>query len=144
MGLAIARQNTVLAGGGGISLYTQTDLFASGSRGGGFAPVSLSSESLVELTFTVPQELGNAAYWVSGAYSVFGGINDGSPRVEWSLTSTGGGPPTPVFTGMGKSGVAVPISETGMLSPGTYALQFRAEVGAAVGSHELLELRCLG
>ena len=129
-GTALAIQNTDISGGEIFSLYSNSDLMAVGSRGSGFAPVSLSSESLVDVTFTVPSEVGNAGFWIGGTYSVVGGAADGSPRVAWSLASKGASAET-VFSGTGTSGSAVPLNQLGTISPGTYQLSLSARVGTA-------------
>jgi hypothetical protein len=127
-GTATAFQNTQVLGGEIFSFYSDSDLSVSGSRGSGFAPVSLNSESLVEVNFTIPQEAGVSGFWIGGSYTIVGDSADGSPRVAWSLASTGVGA-SQIFGRSANSGVGVSLNEIGTIGPGSYELSFNAHVG---------------
>ena len=129
-GTALALQDTNVSGGDIFTFYSNSDLMAVGNRGPGLAPVRLNSESLVDVTFTIPADVGESGFWIGGSYSIVGGASDGSPRVAWSLASTGVGAAT-VFSGTGTSGTDIPIDQLGTISPGTYQLKLSAQVGTS-------------
>lgn len=138
---ARALQSVVVQGGDYLSLYSPTDMMASGQRGGGFAPVSLHSESLVSVTFTVSEEAGPSAFWLGGKYTILGDATAGNPTVEWSLAPESG---VDLFRHSATSGSEVEFNETGTLNPGTYRLDLNAKVGNAFGPGSFLPSNAQG
>lgn len=135
-GSASARQNAFLSAGSTLDFFNEGDIVVQGSRGLGFAPVNVSAESLVDLTFTIPDEVGASAFVFEGFYTVIGGINDGTPSVSWNLAAQGetviggavlGGT---LSSGSATSGTSQPINASGLLWPGTYDLSLQAKMGS--------------
>jgi hypothetical protein len=134
-GLASARQNTFLSGGATLDFFNEEDIVVQGSRGFGFAPVNVMAESLVDITFTIPAEVGAAAFALDGFYTVIGDQFDGTPSVAWNFEAVGqttiggavlGGT---LSSGSATSGTSEPIEASGLLWPGTYNLSFEAKMG---------------
>ena len=122
--LAEASQSSILANDSTFTFTKSGDFSATGQRlGSNFAPVSLASESLVDVTFTLQND---AAFWVSGSYNI-AASSGGAPEVAWSLT------PTTISGSAGFSGSATTgsadFNTVGDLEPGQYQLQFRASLG---------------
>ena len=123
---AEAHQGTSLSNDSTFTFSKQGEYSVAGQRTGlNFAPVTIASESLVDVTFTLPAQ---ADYWVSGAYAVTGSEGSGSPQVSWSLA------PTTISGSTGFSGLATSGSQgfqsVGTLEPGQYQLKFRAGLGS--------------
>ena len=122
--LALASQNSILSNDSTFTFSKSGDFSAAGQRfGNTFAPVTLASESLVDVTFTLPTD---AAFWISGSYAITA-TSAGAPEVAWSLTpvTTSG---SAGFSGTAASGSA-DFNTVGDLEPGQYNLQFKASLG---------------
>lgn len=135
-GSAVAGQNTFLSGGSSVDFFNEGDIVVRGSRGTGFAPVNVASESLVDFTFTIPEEVGASAFVFEGFYTVIGGVADGTPSVSWNFASRGetviggavlGGT---LSSGTATSGSSEPINASGLLWPGTYDVTLQAKMGS--------------
>ena len=134
-GLASARQNNILTGGATLDFFAEEDIVVRGSRGFGFAPVNVVAESLVDVTFTIPDEVGAAAFVFEGFYTIIGDESDGTPSVAWNLAAMGettiggvvlGGT---LSSGQATSGISEPIEASGLLWPGTYSMSLAARMG---------------
>ncbi len=134
-GLASARQNSFLSGGATLDFFIEEDIVVQGSRGFGFAPVNVVAESLVDVTFTIPAEVGAAAFMFDGFYTVIGDQSDGTPSVAWNLAAMGqttiggvvlGGT---LSSGEATSGTSEQIEASGLLWPGTYNMRLEANMG---------------